>query len=680
MSGVGKTQLALGFIQDNRKQYNPIFWIDAHTRETAQESFLLASKALGLMFNASSTAHLQLKNSPVVAGVLGWFAERDEGDRRWLVVVDNADDTSWNVEEIIPAGPHGHVIVTSKHPQASHFLGGQCARLSIDSMTLDEARTVLRKYMRADTYQITGIDHLCDKVVSGLGCLAFAVNLAGAYLAEQLQLLHHNANVEEAVTTVLTQYLADYELHQDELLQRKSPGSQETVWTVWDSSLTAIEESSPGSYAREVLAFLAQFDQGHVQEEMFRLTSVGWPEMMKLLQNPEDDRPSWLRKMVMCTGDVWDSFNYRQAVLPLIRYDLLQRGGHDWVGTTMHQLVRWRARKMYQENNEAWARWKWFFMIAGVCQINREKGRPEFRRHMIAHLTAMGESDFDLGQVMHLQGISLATLLMQLAELYHDDGRWAEAEKLYARCMDLRTIGLGPEHPDTLNSIANLALTYRDQGKWLKAEGLQTLVMKARERVLGADQPDTLTTMSDIVWTYYKLHRLDNAQDLGLHVLEKQIHVLGPDHPNTLISMAHLGAIHEGLGRSAEAEKWKAGVLEARIRVLGREHTDTLKSMVNLAHTYRRLGRFKEAENQEVAALEIRRRILGPEHPSTLISMNNLAWTLLNQGRHDEATLLMTKCISTSIRTLGRDHPSTKERLFYWVNGPWKSAKTTEWS
>ena len=119
---------------------------------------------------------------------------------------------------------------------------------------------------------------------------------------------------------------------------------------------------------------------------MFRLACVGWPVMVKLLQNPKDDRPEWLSNMVVSKGNVWDNFHYCQAIVPLIRYGLLQCTDGDWVGTTMHGLVRWRARNAYQENNEAWARWTALFIMATVCQTNREKDRPEFRQHVITHI------------------------------------------------------------------------------------------------------------------------------------------------------------------------------------------------------------------------------------------------------------------------------------------------------
>ena len=57
---------------------------------------------------------------------------------------------------------------------------------------------------------------------------------------------------------------------------------------------------------------------------------------------------------------------------------------------------------------------------------------------------------------------------------------------------------LGPEHPDTLTSMANIASTYRSQGRLEEAEELNVQVMETRKRELGLEHPDTLTSMADL--------------------------------------------------------------------------------------------------------------------------------------------------------------------------------------
>jgi len=63
----------------------------------------------------------------------------------------------------------------------------------------------------------------------------------------------------------------------------------------------------------------------------------------------------------------------------------------------------------------------------------------------------------------------VGTALNNLARLYGDQGRYAEAEPLYRRSLAIRETALGPDHPDVgtaLNNVAWLALV---QGDWARA-------------------------------------------------------------------------------------------------------------------------------------------------------------------------------------------------------------------
>ena len=59
-----------------------------------------------------------------------------------------------------------------------------------------------------------------------------------------------------------------------------------------------------------------------------------------------------------------------------------------------------------------------------------------------------------------------------LAELYHAQGRYSEAEPLFRHALEASERTLGKEHPDTLVSVNNLAELYDAQGRYSEAEPL----------------------------------------------------------------------------------------------------------------------------------------------------------------------------------------------------------------
>ena len=61
--------------------------------------------------------------------------------------------------------------------------------------------------------------------------------------------------------------------------------------------------------------------------------------------------------------------------------------------------------------------------------------------------------------------------------------------------MDLCKKVLGPNHPDTLTIMENLAVTYSNQGDYEKAGEMQLKVLDMHKSVLGPEHPSTLTSM-----------------------------------------------------------------------------------------------------------------------------------------------------------------------------------------
>ena len=55
---------------------------------------------------------------------------------------------------------------------------------------------------------------------------------------------------------------------------------------------------------------------------------------------------------------------------------------------------------------------------------------------------------------------------------------------------------LGPDHPDTLASMNNLALSYADAGRNDRALKLREETLALQKAKLGPDHPDTLVSMT----------------------------------------------------------------------------------------------------------------------------------------------------------------------------------------
>ncbi len=232
-----------------------------------------------------------------------------------------------------------------------------------------------------------------------------------------------------------------------------------------------------------------------------------------------------------------------------------------------------------------------------------------------------------------------------LAENEYFDSHTSVAAKLYSEILGIERRVLGPEHPQTLRSMDMLALALDAEGHYADAEKLQRQVLEVIRRIRGPEHQNTLSSMVDLAFTLQHEGRYPEAEKLQKEAVDIARRVLGPEHPMTVVSMSTLGMTLDGEGHYAEAEKMEREALNIGRRVLGPEHPQTLWSMDWLAKVLAHENRYVEAQKMEDQTLDIRRRVLGPEHPDTAVSMYSLACIAAREGKRDEALSVMREAV-----------------------------------
>jgi tetratricopeptide (TPR) repeat protein len=209
-------------------------------------------------------------------------------------------------------------------------------------------------------------------------------------------------------------------------------------------------------------------------------------------------------------------------------------------------------------------------------------------------------------------------LLHTLGGTYSGLGLYDRAAELLARALSVRQAALGPDHPDTLQSMFELAATYQRAERRAKALPLFEEALKLRKARLGPDHPDTLESMNGLAWAYLSTGRIDAGTSLTEEVLGLRKAKLGPDHPDTLHSMFGVAVACGYSGRISEAIARFEEVLSLRRAKLGPDHPGTLQSMMGLAWAYLDADRLDEAFRLSEEALERRTAKFGPDQHETL--------------------------------------------------------------
>lgn len=290
-----------------------------------------------------------------------WLEDRKETGDAWLVVVDNADDLTSGIKQVLSKGGQGTIIITSQDNKARTLVDGGCESLFVDTMSLLEAQTLLLRCLELDNSAASyNVKRDCDEVAEQLGHLALALDLAGAHIHED----------DTGPTQALQRYLHRFVRHKESLLQNESfrshTPSGKTVWAVWDMTLDKIDalvpcenrdNPNPGLPARLLFALLARFRGTVIQDKLFRLASTTVLETLDKLYDGVVELPTWLRKTLSVIEETkeWDGYIYERARDRCVQYSLLQRTGGEWPGVSMHGLVQWRATKY--ETEQPWEKW-----------------------------------------------------------------------------------------------------------------------------------------------------------------------------------------------------------------------------------------------------------------------------------------------------------------------------------
>jgi hypothetical protein len=344
---------------------------------------------------------------------------------------------------------------------------------------------------------------------------------------------------------------------------------------------------------------------------------------------------------------------------------LCQKAGND--ARLVHTLVSRTVRRYWRDP----ARAEGLRQAAVRVLIRRLEGKvddPDGRRQVtreVAHAQHLVSG--------RMANAELATLGLWIARYHYSSGDFSAARALEEQVLEARRRLSGPEHPDTMTAMLNLASTLWAQGELKEARKLQEQVLEALRRLLGAEHPATLTAMNNLAQTLKAQGELKEARKLQEQVLEARRRRLGPEHPDTLTAMGNLALTLKAQGELKEARKLQEQVLDALRRLLGPEHPDTLAAMINLAATLHAQGELQAARALEEQALEVRRRRLGNRHPNTTIAAWNHWLTLRDIGEQAAAASVFEKYLRWLVErdpaTLGAAQRQIREGVLRFLAG-----------
>ncbi|KAK9604817.1 hypothetical protein V6Z93_002768 [Aspergillus fumigatus] len=679
LGGIGKTQLAIRFARMHKKDFTAIFWLSGKDRYALVQSL---SSCLPLVqgehVDMKATTEEEAEGRAIQ--VLKWLAIPENTD--WLLIFDNVDQHSplqdskrsgYDISQFFPKADHGSILITSRLQRLTE-LGKP---FPVQKLVVKDATQLLLQSsgLPADNKDI---DRDATDLAKRLDGLPLAIVIAGAFMRE--------------TGMTVREYLKYYEDSWFNLQSQSGPMhyyQQGNIIETWTVSYREVQNRDPTAAA--LLLFLACYDNRDI-----------WYELIQSSYNNCTDIPDWLHTAAL------NELAFKSSLRTLIGFSLIeikhQEGSYamhpviqDWclhVAATRNQLIRLDELALVSvgymvpnRDNGNYARLQQRLLphanyllgtercnwadnnpiisgaFRGLGDLFFDQGKPEEAEKMYERALRGYEKALGRGHISTLDTVN------NLGILYRHLARLKEAEEMYQRALTGYKKILGPEHTSTLNTVNNLGNLYNLQGRVGEAVEMCQLALMGFERALGPNHATHLPTLNTIINLgnlYSDQGKLEEAKEMYQRALTGLVKALGPDHATnlpTLNTINNLGALYSAQGKLKKAEEMYQRVLIGKEKALGPDHISTLKTINNLGILYERQGRLRKAEEAYQHVLTGYKKAFGPDYVTrlpTLHTLNNLGSLYYDRGKLKEAAEMYQQALTGFEKVLGSDHVKSR--------------------
>lgn len=638
LGGIGKTQIAIEYINRHKSDYQIVWWIRSEGPSTLSSDYADLADDLNLPKMDDQR--------DVIRAVRLWLGRNED----WLLIFDNADMPA-DIRDYLPQGGRGHVIVTSRD---STDWGSTATALEVKMFDRAESIEFLLKRTKVDDKDAAGA------LAEELGGLPLALEQAGAYIL--------------ATGIELEEYLDLFQTKRKELWKdEKMPADyRDKVDTTWNLAMDRVkEEATEGADLLNLCAFLAPDD---IPRSLFGEGNEHLPETLT------------------------ETLAVNRAVEALRRYSLINASPKkDKV--SVHRLVQAVTRdRLSDEERKRWAEAAVRLMNeAFPFQSNDTRTWSECSL-LLPHALATAEHGEELGVGSEATG----RLLNQAGGYLWGRGEFIEAKEVIERALVIGERVLGPEHPHVaiyVNNLGeilraqydlegaqkqilralkidekaygfnhsqvavdvnNLGLVMRDQGDFEGAKKLFERALEIDEKALGSDHPRVSIRLNNLGRVLQDMGDLERAKEYFERALEINETIYGPDHPNVARNVNNLGGVLQQLGELQEARICYERALKIDEKALGPDHPNMAIRLNNLGRVLQAMGDLVRAKRFLDHALEIGEKVYGPYHPKVAIFVGNLGLILQEMNDIEGSKKLHERALKICLEMLGKDHPLTK--------------------
>lgn len=288
----------------------------------------------------------------------------------------------------------------------------------------------------------------------------------------------------------------------------------------------------------------------------------------------------------------------------------------------------------------------------------RNGGNPE-----ITVREALDNAASTVGERFAGEPLVEAGIRRVIGDTYRSLGLPAKALEHLEASVTLYRANAPEADPLRLQAVGDLAILYDDMNRKADAAALYAEDLRLRRVVDGPEAESTLVAEVNYAGVLLVAGDLEGAERAYASCLERMREALGEENTNTIVTMQHLADLYTRLRRDDEAEALVTEAVAAWEAIGQGEHPYSLVAINNLAQLYGRTGRAGEALEMRTRAYDIATRTMGESHPTTMALLAMLAKSTAAEGRVEEALGMTERAIASLEASVGREHLNTVQLL-----------------
>jgi tetratricopeptide (TPR) repeat protein len=701
--GTGKTQLAVAFTHAlwGARAVDALIWVSATSREAIVTGFAQAAITVG-------AAEVALSAEAAADRFIGWLARTR---RPWALILDDLVSLA-DLENLGPAGPAGHVVITTRLPETVFRAGPSQA----PSAAAGPRIAPVGGFSRREVLAYLGA-RLADYPDQQADALELGQDLDGLPLG-----LAQAAAVMTVDQLSCREYRGRFGERREHMSALRVDGVSPAVLATWSLAAECAHQLPPAGVAWPALALAAMLDpdgipgavlaspagcgyiagrpsagdaadQTLVHAAMTNLARVGLVSidpaspvrtvrMHASVQAavraylPPADFEQAVSAAAEALMQTWPEAGGPQDLLEQAQLEQVLRDctGALWAADSAVPRpaeVGHHARPAPQGAAGIQGAGAQAYYVAQPHQSRlwQPEAHPVlFRKGLSLEASGLAASAIAYWQTMlitstRLLGNAHANAVAardRLAAAYESAGRFGDAIAVFSSALADRERSSGPEHPDTIAARGRLAHAYASAGRPSEAIALYEQMADSAGRQLGPGHPVTLAARASLAAAYQAAARGKEALTAYRMLVTDSERLLGARHPTTLATRESLAAAFLAAGQAKDAiEHYKRLVADAEAAG-GRDHPDAIVARASLASAYRRSGKLKDAIALYQRVLADHERIAGADHPDTIAARANLAFAYCSAGQLREAIPAYDRALADRERVQGPDHADTR--------------------